>query len=206
MYGFEVGPTVFGQMLSIPSAMAPEWPDAPVHLRLRDVAAQKELTGLIDGLERELSTPRDAHRRAAIYHVGLISVFLERQLSDQSIDPAHQRLQTTAARLVAAYTDLVERDYRSAQGVANYAAALGVTPTHLTRCCRETCGRSALELLSDRRHYEACRLLRDTDEPVQSIAERLGYGSAAYFSRSFQARAGKPPSRFRKSGATLVGA
>jgi hypothetical protein len=27
MYGFEVGPSVFGQMLTIPAAMAAEWPD-----------------------------------------------------------------------------------------------------------------------------------------------------------------------------------
>ena len=48
MYGFDVGPTVFGQMLTIPAAMAPEWPDEPVHLRLRDVHVQKELSGIID--------------------------------------------------------------------------------------------------------------------------------------------------------------
>ena len=43
MYGFEFGPSVFGQMLTIPAAMAAEWPDKAIHLRLRDVIAQKEL-------------------------------------------------------------------------------------------------------------------------------------------------------------------
>jgi len=31
MYGFEVGPTVFGQMLTIPAAMSTEWPLEPIH-------------------------------------------------------------------------------------------------------------------------------------------------------------------------------
>jgi len=201
MYGFDVGPTVFGQMLTIPAAMATEWPDEHVHLRLRDVAAQKELTALLDALERELHSTRNAHSRAAHYHLGLLGVYFERQLRNRTADAAEQQTETTAARLVAAYTDLIERDYRSDRRVADFAAELGVTPTHLTRCCKQTCGRSALALLTDRIHYEACVMLRDTKTPVQDIAQALGFHSPAYFSRAFHARAGRSPSAFRKAGA-----
>ncbi|WP_438957249.1 helix-turn-helix domain-containing protein [Cognatiyoonia sp.] len=200
MYGYTLGPTVFGQMLTIPAAMAPEWPDEPAHLRLRDVAVQKDFASLLDGLESELSTNTDASRRAAHYQLGLVSVFLERQLDAHSDLQQDDRLHTSAARVVAAYTDLVERDFRSKIGVADYAAALGVTPTHLTRCCNVTCGRSALELLTDRKHFEACSLLRDTKQPVNQIASSLGFSSAAYFSRAFQSKAGRSPSQFRKFG------
>ena len=204
MYGFEVGPTVFGQILSIPSAMATEWPDDHIHLRLRDVAAQKELMGLLDGLERELKTDLAAHTRAAHYRLGLLSVFFERQMEQVPEEASDTRGDTTAARLVAAFTDLIERDYRSDRRVADYAAELGVTPTHLTRCCKQTCGKSALELLTDRRHYEACVLLRDSRHPIQEIARDLGFRSPAYFSRAFLARAGKTPSDFRRQGAAAA--
>ena len=200
MYGFEVGPTVFGQILTIPQAMASEWPDEHLHLRLRDVTAQKELMTILDALERELKSDRSAHNRAAHYHVGLLSVFFERQIEQMPADSSDHRADSSAARLVAAYTDLIERDYRSDRRIADYAAELGVTPTHLTRCCKQTCGQSALDLLSDRVHYEACVLLRDTRRPVQDIALDLGFHSAAYFSRAFQAKAGKTPSAFRKTG------
>lgn len=205
MYGYDVGQTVFGQILTIPGAMAPEWPDEPIHLRLRDVGAQKDFMTLLDGLERELKSDQDASPRAAHYRLGLISVFFERQLIAGDSTAVDLSAETSAARVVAAYTDLIERDYRSDLGVADYANALGVTPTHLTRCCNITCSRSALELLSDRRHYEACVLLRETDRPVKAIAEDLGFSSAAYFSRAFQSRAGKSPSRFRKFGANASG-
>ncbi len=201
MYGFDVGPTVFGQMVTIPAAMASEWPDEHVHLRLRDVAAQKELIGLLDGLERELKSDRSAHSRAAHYHLGLLAVFFERQLDSRGDDGQEARGETSAARLVAAYTDLIERDYRTDRRVNDYATELGVTPTHLTRCCKQTCGKSALALLTDRVHYEACMLLRETRTPVQQIALDLGFHSPAYFSRAFQARAGRTPSDFRKHGA-----
>ncbi len=201
MYGFELGPTVFGQMLTLPAAMASEWPDSPVHLRLREVSGQKELLSLIEGLEREMTSEKPGHLRAAHYHAGLLSVFFARQVAAQPVDAAQARSQTSAARLVAAFTDLIERDFRDDHGVAYYAALLGVTPTHLTRCCRQTCGQSALTLLADRRHYEACVMLRDTATPVQDIATAVGFQSAAYFSRAFQTRAGQSPSAFRKSGA-----
>lgn len=200
MYGFEVGPTVFGQMLQIPEAMATEWPEEPVHLRLRDVVAQKELAQLFDGLERELKSARAGHTRAAHYQLGLLSVFFERQLANRGPDPADQRAHTSAARLVSAFADLVERDFRSGQGVRDYAAHLGVTPTHLTRCCKMTCGRSALSLINDRVLYEARLLLRETDTPVKTIARDLGFTSAAYFSRAFHAETGTTPSDFRKKG------
>lgn len=198
MYGYEAGSTVFGQILTIPEAMAGEWPDEATHVRMRDVTAQKEFSALMDGLERELAKTADGPNRASHYHLGLLSVFFERQLDQtEAVDP---QAETTAARLVAAYTDLVELGFKSGKGIAEYAASLGVTPTHLTRCCKSTCGKSALELLNDRRHYEACILLRDTNVAVQSIAEDLGYSSAAYFSRAFQSRSGQSPSNFRKLG------
>lgn len=198
MYGYEAGASVFGQILTIPEAMANEWPDEATHLRLRDVAAQKEFASLMDGLERELTNSHGINR-AAYYHVGLISVFFERQLDEtESVDPIAE---TTSARLVAAYTDLIERGFKSGRGVAEYAASLGVTPTHLTRCCNAMCGKSALELLNDRRHFEACVLLRQTKTPIQDIAKDLGFSSAAYFSRAFQGRHGQSPSHFRRRGA-----
>lgn len=198
MYGFEAGATVFGQMLAIPAAMASEWPDEPVHLRLRDVAVQKELAALFENLERELNSDRSGHSRAAHYHVGIMSVFFQRQIEMRGPDPNEHRARSTSARLVAAYTDLVERDFARGLGVADFARALGVTPTHLTRCCKETCGKSAHALLSDRLIYEARLQLRESRKPVKLIAEELGYTSPAYFTRNFQHRTGMTPSAFRK--------
>lgn len=198
MYGFDVGPTVFGHMVTIPGAMASEWPDDVVHLRLRDVAIQRDFLSILDALERELVLSGSAHSRAAHYHLGLLSVFFERQLKDRTTD-VHTG--TSAAKLVAAFTDLIERDYRSGNGIADYAAALGVTPTHLTRCCKQTCGKSALAILKDRIHYEACFMLRGSQQPVNEIAKSLGFASAAYFSRAFQAQCGDSPSAFRRNGA-----
>lgn len=198
MYGMEVGPTVFGQMLTLPDAA--DWPESPFHLRLLDVDPQKELVSLIEAIERELQPNGDV--RAANCHLGLLSIFVERQLRNRDPASIDARRNSAAARLVAQYTTMIAQDVRADRSVANYAAALGVTPTHLARSCRKTCGRSALSLLNDRVHFEACTLLRDTDLPVQEIARRLGFGSPAYFTRSFQEKSGHAPRDFRRKGAS----
>ncbi len=203
IYGYEAGPTVFGHIITIPAAMASEWPEMPMHLRMREVVEQKEWAGMVEAMEKELKSGDHAHSRAAHYHLGLLAAFFDRMLTQTDINTVQTRRRTTAARLVAAYTDLIERDYRKEHGIADYATALGVTPTHLTRCCNQTCGKSALALLRDRVNYEACVLLRDTKTPVNEIADQLGFTSAAYFTRSFTAQTGTTPSAFRKQGAAL---
>ncbi|KAA9008724.1 helix-turn-helix domain-containing protein [Histidinibacterium aquaticum] len=194
MWGMEAGKTVYAQILTIPRALETEWPEEPVHLRLRDVHAQKELALILDRLEEELRSDRLGHERAAHYHAGLLAVFFARQCEGL---PAETRREKSAARLAAAFTDLVERDFRSGKGVADYAAALGVTPTHLTRVCKASCGRSAHAILNDRILYEARRALRESRVPIKEIASGLGYTSAAYFTRSFQSATGETPSAFR---------
>lgn len=199
LYSYEISPTVFGYMLTIPSAMAGDWPEEPVHMRLRDVIAQKELISHVDSLERELKSDKEGHNRAALYLLGILSVFIERQLTDHPPKDTMARAATTSARLVAAYTDLVERDFASGKGVSNYAASLGVTPTHLTRCCNQACGKSAISVLQDRILFEARALLQTTKMPVKDIATLLGFSSAAYFTRSFQGETKQTPSAFRKA-------
>lgn len=195
MYGMEVGPTVFGQMLTLPDTEG--WPEGPFHLRLLDVDPQKELVTLIEAIERELQPNGDM--RAANCHFGLLTIFVERQLQQRDPATVDTRRSTAAAKLVARYTTMIAQEFHSDRSVASYAAALGVTPTHLTRSCRKTCGRSALALLNDRIHFEACVLLKDTNTPIQDIAQSLGFRSPAYFTRSFQEKAGQTPSDFRRT-------
>lgn len=201
MYGYEIGTTVFGQMLTIPTAMAADWPEEPVHLRVLDVLAQKELALHFDNLERELLSDRSGHSRAAHLHLGLLAVLFERQLIEQEPQntPDTAPSESAAGRLAAAFSDLVERDYRSKKSVAAYAAILGVTPTHLSRSCKQACGKSALAIINDRILFEARLLLSSSRTPVQEIAKSLGFASAAYFSRSFHAATGQTPSDFRKA-------
>ncbi len=197
MHGFDISAAVFGTALFIPKTLGLELPEKPLHLRVRDQAPQMELTGLLENLQRELDASRLDSDKAAFHHMGLFAVWLER-MQDQGY--SDQPAQTKAARLTARYAALVEEQFRSGRTVRDYANALGITPTHLSRVCNQTCGRSASALLADRILFEARRLLRETRLPVGQVSAQLGFTSPAYFSRAFQSHTGKTPTAFRRDG------
>jgi AraC family transcriptional activator of pobA len=196
MHGFEAGPQVFGTAVFFGRNTQVALPKTPLHLRIREVHAQQEVNILLDSIQREMESSTPAHDRATEAYVDLLGVWLERQA--RKAEPEATRPDATR-RLVARYTALMERNFRTGMGVADFAVALGVTPTHLTRCCNIACGRPAIALLQDRRIFEARKLLAETRMPVGRIAEQLGFNSPAYFTRAFQHLTGKSPTAFRRA-------
>lgn len=200
MYGFQAMTRVQGVAVHMGDPAGMDLPDQPMHLRLRDAGHHAEVAQIIDAIQRELDGAKPFAERAARHQVGLLAIWLERQRSSAGDDSPRGLSSTNAnERLTARYAALLEREFGSALNISDYAQALGVTPTHLTRACRASCGRTALQMLQERRIFEARRLLTDTDVPVQKIARTLGFSTPGYFSRAFSASTGKAPSRYRKA-------
>lgn len=199
MHGFSVMGQVMGSLVHLPRDPGLSWPERHIHLRLRDGRLQREMTGLIDTMERESMVDDPLTPRALVHQAGLLSVWLQRVIGDGA-EVAVPQEETTAHKLVEAYTTLIERDFRRPVGVAHFAEELGVTPTHLARVCGQVAGKGALDLLRDRRHYEARRLLRHSNKKIADIARETGFSSAAYFTRAFLTETGQSPSAFRRSG------
>jgi AraC-like DNA-binding protein len=200
MHGFTTTGPVLGSVVFLPDDDGFDWPLEPMHLRLHEVQLQRELTGLIDNMQREISNGVPHAARALGYHAGLLSVWLMRtgEAHTEASSAGQSVVEDSAGhRLTEAFSALVERDFRRTEGVQHYAALLGVTPTHLSRVCRRVSGRPALDILTDRRHFEAKRLLSDTRMQISQIAQNCGFASAAYFTRAFRARTGQSPSEFR---------
>jgi AraC-like DNA-binding protein len=196
MHGFEVGPQVFGTAVFFGRGSEVPLSPVPLHLRVRETLAAQELNVLLDMIGREMAGGAPGGARAAGHYLGLLGVWIERQALRAAADTPRP---DAARRLVARYAALLERDFRSGLGVGDFAEALGVTATHLTRCCRQACGRPASDILHDRVIFEARRMLAETDMPVKDIAQALGFASPAYFTRAFHHRTGKAPTAFRRA-------
>lgn len=198
MHGFEVAPRVQGTAVYFGREHGLDLPTLPQYLRPREPVAQKELVAILESIQRELETPRPGALKAAQHHLGLLAVWIDRQAErERGSDPLPGR-PVAAQKLVARYAALIERDFRSNRAIADYAEALGVTATHLTRACRATSGKGAHALLEDRMLFDARRLLAETRMPIKDVAASLGYTSAGYFTRAFQRAAGMTPSAFRR--------
>lgn len=197
----ETGRQGFGQAVIIPDGTEMRLPGQSHHLRIRDVSAQSEITALFDGIHREQTNARPLLAEAMEAQAALVSVWLRRQLGLDDHAPTQLN---AAGRLSRAFCRGVAQDFRSGAPMADYAQALGVTPTHLTRACKASTGKTAADLLTQRVLYEARHLLISEKVQVQDIARFLGFGSAAYFTRFMQHHTGRSPTVLRKTSLDKV--
>lgn len=80
------------------------------------------------------------------------------------------------------------------------AAAFAVNAAYLNRQFRQAAGISISDALHKVRIEQACRLLRQTGEPAELIAQKVGYGNIKYFFVIFKKLTGCTPRQYRESG------
>ena len=99
--------------------------------------------------------------------------------------------------LVRKFEAMLDEHFLEHWPVAQYAKALKITPTHLSRVVREALGCPASHMIRDRVVREARRNLVYTNLSISTIAYTLGFNDPAYFSRTFAVATGLSPKEFR---------
>lgn len=197
LFSLELGRQSSGMVAVIPEGTDVRLPEGPRQLRIKEVSAISELTSLFEAAHREANSARPLSQDALDAHVALMSVWLRRQITLSDNLPVKTN---AAARLSAAFCARVVDHYGEALSMADHAAALGVTPTHLARACKSATGRTAADILTERVLYAARVSLSESDVAIQDIARHLGFGSAAYFTRFIQQHTGLTPTALRQKG------
>ncbi len=105
------------------------------------------------------------------------------------------------SQLLRRFEALVEAHFMEHWKVADYARALAVTPTHLTRVVRAATGGPASKWVEMRLVHEARRHLVYTQASVTAVAYGLGFSDPAYFTRVFARAVGLSPRAFRERAA-----
>lgn len=104
------------------------------------------------------------------------------------------------ARLIGRVQDYLQEHYANPQMSLNLLSeTFDIAPKLLSKSFKEVTGEKFIDVLIGLRLEEAKRLLRQTDLPVQTIAERIGYGGAVSFSRVFKRMEGISPGEYRSS-------
>jgi transcriptional regulator GlxA family with amidase domain len=83
--------------------------------------------------------------------------------------------------------------------VAGMASHAGVSPRTFARRFREETGTTPLQWLLGRRVLEARRLLEESDLPVETIAWRCGFGTAASLRDHFRRATATTPTAYRRA-------
>jgi AraC family transcriptional regulator len=113
-----------------------------------------------------------------------------------------QRSERVARHVLAPFrlrraTEFIEANLSNPIGVAEIAAASGISAYHFSRAFRQTTGRPPYAYLIDRRIAAAKALLYCDDAPLTQIARQCGFASLSQFSRMFRRETGATPTMFR---------
>lgn len=196
LWSAEFGRQCIGQALTVPISAPVSMPDTPLHLKISDARDQARLNALLDAMAQEQSGHPALWRRAMQSYGELISIQLRRMPPSGPLPPSRPN---ASQRLAQAYCRRVSEYFDARTTMADHASALNVTPTHLTRVCKSETGKTAAALLTERQLYAARNLLISTDMTMRDIAEQIGFGSPAYFTRFITQHTGKTPSTLRKA-------
>lgn len=74
-----------------------------------------------------------------------------------------------------------------------------MSAVHFSKKFKQTVGMTVSDFLMKKRILRAKKLLKETEESVQEVAELSGYHSIPYFHRTFKKLVGKTPAEYRKN-------
>ncbi|MBD2435914.1 helix-turn-helix domain-containing protein [Nostoc sp. FACHB-110] len=93
----------------------------------------------------------------------------------------------------------IEMNYHNSISLREVAEAVSRSPAYLTDLVRRETGKTVLCWIVERRMVEARRLLIETDQSVEQIAEAVGYLDRRHFGRQFLRLHNTTPQTWRRS-------
>jgi AraC-like DNA-binding protein len=166
-------------------------------LRIRVPEAERtEWTARIQALHDELTHRQDGYREAVTAHLTLLLIAVSRLAADVVGD-----LRENHEQLLAEVFEVIEQRYPQPLSLRDVAAAVNISPGHLTSTVRRKTGRTVQEWITERRMVQARRLLAATELPISEIGRQVGFPDAGYFARTFGKVHGTSPAQWRLAGA-----
>src|SRR5690606_8343196 len=129
----------------------------------------------------------------------LLNIFIisSARLMGSSLDV--MQMDATKNRLVQQFKYFVDTAFRNVTKVAGYAEMLSVTPGHLNDVIKITTGKTAKQIIDEKRIVEAKRLLFWGDHNLKEIAALLNFENDSYFNRYFKKHTGQSPALFQRA-------
>lgn len=99
---------------------------------------------------------------------------------------------------IANHIEAIRTDPEKLLPLQALADQIGISHAHLRRVFTKIAGQSPTQFLLEQRLNAAARTLRESDEPIKSLALRLGFSDTSHFNRQFRRRYGNPPAIYRR--------
>jgi AraC family transcriptional activator of pobA len=179
------------------------------HLRMSRVSAETEkvvsqltdeqahyFNNLLQGLQVKMSYMHQTPLYTESLRYGLLS-FMYDLFPFIFSGKGPLRLQRSE-ELTEKFLTLVEEKYIEEKTVMFYAAALTISPRHLSRVVKDSTGKLPHELIAERVIQEAKLQLTSFNARVSVVADFLKFGDQSLFGRFFKRYTGVSPNEYRR--------
>ena len=158
--------------------------------------ASRQLESIVKQIVHEFEQPGLAHWEMLKTYLQLFLINATRMLKEQSwTEPVVE--EEAPAQFVKAFSELVEKHFRTHHAVQDYADMMYLAPKTLSKKLKGLGQPTPLTIITERIILEAKRMLLYSDKSVQEVAYELGYEDPAYFSRLFKKATGQSPKKFK---------
>jgi len=159
-----------------------------------DPGHRAELEYILERCVQEFRQDEGLQMEMLCAYVRVLLVFLSRIYNNQY----HEHAPGPARELYRRFQSCMEENYRHIHRVADYAAMLNISVSHLNAQIRAQSGKTVMMHIHERLILEAGRLLFYTDLSVKEIAYGLGFHDTSYFNRFFKKMTGLTPVAYRQ--------
>ena len=205
VHGFTFSPETEGLVISLPVAeFATLFAEDATSARLRHWQAFKLTQDLIEASIKlyDMYNASIVARETVLRSLG---TYLGALVAGSIDVPSAKSKQLNNNALILRFESDVRNRFKERLKLTDYADALAVSPSHLSRTCKQTTGVSASRFIESILFKEACSQLAYTRLAIQQIGYDLGFEDAAYFSRAFRKHTGMSPGSYRKSTSQRLG-
>ncbi len=143
---------------------------------------------------REQENDQFGNQMVVRHLLGILLIRLERT---RQITVPQMKALSTHAETYQSFLTLLEQDFSENPTVRYYADRLHVTPRQLSDTAVRFSGKTAKQLIQQRRILEAKRFLQHTNASVKEISYSLGFRDPSYFSKAFKQVVGVSPHAYK---------
>ncbi|MBM7573249.1 AraC family transcriptional regulator [Aquibacillus albus] len=157
------------------------------------VSEVKSIQELIHKIIKEIMKPSLLSESTIKLYMGLLMI----ELIKHSDKIEKQNESFMQYQLIMESLKYIEEHYKEAS-LYELADKLNQPHYRLSKDIKKVTNKTFKELLQEKRLQEAKELLKNTDIPISTVVEQVGYDNISYFYRIFKNKYGQTPRKFRE--------
>ena len=165
---------------------------------------QPEIAPMLEAMEREVRTPRAGSAGIVSQIANVVSASIVRDWVECGCGDATGWVQALRDPRLSRAIGAMHRDPGRNWTVAALAAETGNSRSLFAERFLSVTGQTPLRYVAELRMRLAMEWIGQGRMPIDAVAERLGYGSQAAFSRAFKRLTGQPPGAMRSATSPYV--